>query len=162
MNKSQIYSLQDLFTFVDIAGKSTYAAGLPPLKKSERKDFFEYVFTQGDWDYKDSYVGHTKSAGQEIVRYKNEVIWNNSYCGGMTEGNYDLANVTFTFLKEALSQDDNTFNSLRGPKHFKKNVWEYRYSQDGTIEDYYGLEQIFYEGELVFFHRAIGGTVINN
>lgn len=153
-------SLDQLFEFVDLAVKSTYAAGQPPLKISERKDFFEYLFTQGDWHYRDSYVGHTKSTGQEIVRFQNEVVWANSYCGGMIAGSEQLADQTFSFLKQALSQTKNNFQSLRGPASFSNDNWSYRYHQEGSIDNFYGYEEILFNNQVVFFHRAIGGTVI--
>ncbi|HYD35826.1 MAG TPA: DUF5680 domain-containing protein [Vitreimonas sp.] len=148
-----------LFDFVDLAGKSTYASGKPPLKTSERRDFIEFDFKQGDWDYLDSYTGHTKSAGQEVVRFQGKIVWTNSYCGGMTEGNEQLAHDTFSFLKTALSQDDDTFRSLRGPQNYKAGNWEYRYRQEGDITNFSGYEEILYQGKVVFFHRAIGGTI---
>ncbi len=156
------FSSQNLFDFIDLAGKSTYASNMPPLENSERKDFIEYAFQKGEWSYLDSFTGHTKSAGQEIVRYKNEIVWANAYCGGMTEGNETLAASTFDFLKTALSQEETGFQSLRGPSSFAQGEWKYQYAQDGNITNFSGYEEIFYEGKLVFFHRAIGGTVIQN
>ena len=155
------FTNDQLFKLVNLAGKSTYASGKPPLTKSERKDFTEYDFVQGDWSYLDSYTGFTKSAGQEIVRFKNKIVWSNSYCGGMTEGNETLANETYNFLKKALSQEDPFFQSLRGPKKFTKDNWEYRYKQDGDITNFSGYEEILLKGKLVFFHRAIGGTIVS-
>lgn len=156
---SQTPPLIDLFNFIDLAQKSTYPAGLPPLEKSERADFIEWKFAQGDWTYRDSYTGFIRSVGQETVRYKDEIIWANSYTGGMTEGNEDLAKITFNFLKEAISQDENEFQSVRGPRLFEKDNWKYMYNQEGTLDNYTGYEEISYEGELVFFHRTIGGVV---
>lgn len=163
-----MFTTQTLFSFIDLAQKSTYPAKMPPLEISERKDFIEWEFKQGDWSYKDSYTGFIKSAGQEVVRYKNQIVWANSYCGGMippvanggmTLGNEDLAKVTFDFLKDCIIQDETTFQSVRGPAHFKRDNWKYMYDQQGSIENYVGYEQIFYEEELVFFHRTIGGSV---
>lgn len=154
-----ILNTKDLFAFIDLAQKSTYPAKMPPLEKSERKDFIEWEFAQGDWNYRDSYTGFIKSVGQEIVRYKNEIIWANSYCGGMTTGNEDLAKITFDFLKDCIVQDEPAFQSVRGPKEFARDQWRYLYTQQGDISNYVGYEQIFHDGELVFFHRTIGGTV---
>lgn len=150
-----------LFTFVDLAGKSTYAAGKPPLKNSERKDFIEWEFTQGKWSYRDSYTGHIKSTGQEIVRYDGEIVWANSYCGGMTEGNEARAGEAFDFLKLAISQDETAFQSLRGPAQFTQGDWLYKYTQEGDITNYHGYEEILYKSGVVFFHRTIGGVVIH-
>ena len=155
------FSPSDLFAFIDLASKSTYAAGKPPLKHSERKDFTEWEFAQGKWSYRDSYAGYTKSTGQEIVRYDGEIVWSNSYCGGMTEGNESQAHTAFDFLKLAISQDEKAFQSLRGPAQFTKGDWLYRYTQEGDITNYHGYEEILYKGAVVFFHRTIGGMVIH-
>jgi len=152
-------SLDELYTFVNLAGKSTYASGKPPEATSERKDFIEYTFVQGDWSYRDSYTGHTKSAGQETVSFQNKIVWTNLYCGGMTVGNEALADETFSFLKQALSQDESDFRSLRGPHSFAQGEWSYTYKQEGEIDNFSGYEEITFQGKVVFFHRAIGGTV---
>ena len=154
------FTTDHLFQFVDLAGKSTYASGKPPLAQSERQDFVEYDFAMGDWSYRDSYTGHTRSAGQEVVRFQNEIVWTNSYCGGMTEGNESLAEQTYAFLKKALSQEDET-KSLRGPKSFTEDNWQYQYKQEGGIGNFSGYEEIFYQEKLVFFHRTIGGYIDN-
>ena len=153
------YSLTNLFRFVDLASKSTYASGKPPEPTSERRDFIEYTFLQGDWSYRDSFTGHTKSSGQEIVRFRGKIVWSDLYCGGMTAGNEALANQTFSFLKQALSQDESGFESLRGPHAFGDGEWQYSYTQKGLIDNFSGYEEIRYQDKVVFFHRAIGGTV---
>jgi len=155
------FTNQELFNFVDIAGKSTYASGKPPLAKSERINFIEYNYDKDNWSYLDSYTRNTKSAGQEVVRHNNEIVWTNSYCGGMTQGNESLAGETFNFLKEALSKDDESFQSLRGPTKCIKGEWEYKYLQEGKIDNFSGYEEILYKGKVVFFHRTIGGTINN-
>lgn len=155
------YSLKSLFAFVDLAGRSTYASGKPPEKISQRPGFQEYTFEQRDWGYRDSYTGFTRSTGQEIVTFQGEVVWSNLYCGGMTSGNEILADQTFTFLKKALSAEEASFQSLRGPRSFIEGVWKYTYIQEGSIDNFSGYEQIWHQNNLVFFHRAIGGIVKN-
>lgn len=119
------FTLQHLFDFVDLAGRSTYASGKPPEFTSERRGFKEYTFAKGPWSYRDSYAGFTRSAGQEVVSFDGEIVWSNSYCGGMTAGKEQLAKETFTFLKQALSQDEGAFQSLRGPERYTVDDWEY-------------------------------------
>ena len=77
----------------------------------------------------------------------------------MVEGKEDLSNQTFEFLKKALSQDEEGFESLRGPHEFADGDWKYSYSKEGDIADFYGYEEITYKGEKVFWHRAVGGIL---
>lgn len=77
----------------------------------------------------------------------------------MTTGLEHLTEQTFGFLKQALGTDEPGFMSLRGPHNFIQGDWTYTYTQDGDITDFSGLEQIYHQGNLVFFHRAIGGIL---
>ena len=150
----------ELFSFVRRAGKATYAGGGTYEEHPERPGFFELVYdTEAPWHYRDSYTGHARSGGQEIVRFQNEPVWWSGYGGGMVEGKEGMSNETFEFLKKALSQDEEGFESLRGPHKFVDGEWKYRYVQEGDITDYYGYEEISKKGEPVFWHRAIGGVI---
>jgi len=77
----------------------------------------------------------------------------------MTDGNEALADQTFSFLKQALSQDEAGFRSLRGPHSFTQGEWNYTYMQEGDIDNFSGYEEIRFQDRVAFFHRAIGGTV---
>ena len=37
--------------------------------------------------------------------------------------------------------------------------WRYKDDQDGDVFEFSGYEEIYYQGELVFFHRIIGGLI---
>lgn len=152
-------SNKQLFDFVDRAGKATYAGGGKYEEHPERPGFFELVYEESPLSYRDSYSGHARSGGQEIVRYENKPIWWSGYGGGMVDGKEDLSNVTFEFLKKALSQDEEGFDSLRGPHEFTDGDWKYTYTQDGDISDFYGYEVIMFKCEKVFWHRAVGGIL---
>ena len=77
----------------------------------------------------------------------------------MVEGKENMSDQTFDFLKKALSQDEEGFQSLRGPHEFTDGDWKYIYTQDGDITDFYGYEEISYKREKVFWHRAVGGIL---
>ncbi len=154
------FTLPDLFAFIKLAARSTYPAGLPPEKISQRPDFIEWNFSSGDWNYRDSYTGFYRSGGSEIVRYQDQIVWSNSYGGGMMSGLEDQAQVTFDFLKTALSQDVSPIQSVRGPSSFSQNDWKYSYVQQGGIDDYTGREEIYFQGKLYFFHHTMGGAII--
>lgn len=151
--------LNKLQVFVSKAGAATYAGEGKVEKIPEKPGFKELVYLEGDWNYRDSYIGFTRSCGMEVVRYQGTPVWSTSYGGGMIKGKESLAKQTFSFLKKAmLAKDKNTF-SARGPLNLKDGDWEYKYSQEGDIEEFNGYEEIYHLGELVFFHRIIGGVI---
>lgn len=146
--------------FIKIATKNTYAAGKLPEAKPERQGFTEYTYKNGDFLYKDSYAGFLRSRGMEVVRYKNKIVWCSMYGGGVTSGNENLAKECFDFLKDALSQKVEGSISFRGAKMFEHGDWKHIYQQEGNVEEFSGDEEILYKGDLVFFHKIIGGVVI--
>lgn len=151
---------KELFEFINRAAKATYAGGGKYEEHQERPGFFELVYDkEAPWYYRDSYSGHARSGGQEIVRLNNTPVWWSGYGGGMVEGKETLSHQTFEFLKKALSQDEKGFDSLRGPYEFKDGDWLYKYSQEGDVTDFYGYEEIYYQDKKVFWHRAVGGIL---
>lgn len=152
-------SEKELFNFVNRAGKATYAGNGTYEEHPERPGFFELVYEEPPLHYRDSYTGHARSGGQEIVRLNNNPIWWSGYGGGMVGGKEQLSDETFQFLKKALSRDEKDFESLRGPHEFIDEDWKYTYTQEGDITDFYGYEEISHKGEKVFWHRAVGGIL---
>lgn len=152
---------KELFEFIDKAGKATYAGGGKHEKNPERSGFSELVYREGDWEYRDSYAGYSRSGGQEVVRFTGKPVWWSGYGGGVVAGKEKLSGKTFSFLKKALSLSEKGFDSLRGPHEFTEGDWKYTYTQDGDVPDFYGYEEIYYKGEKVFWHRAVGGILIH-
>jgi len=149
-----------LSAFIKKASASTYAGGGEYEKIPERQDFFELVFREGDWSYRDSYTGFYRSSGMEVVRYQNKIVWTSNYGGGMVKGQHELAGPTFEFLKKAMLAKPADWDSFRGPNSLKKELFEYKYSQTGDVSLFHGEEEISYQNKLVFFHQIIGGIVI--
>ena len=100
--------LNKLHEFVSKAGAATYAGGGKEEDNPQRPGFKELVYMEGDFSYRDSYTGFTRS---------------------------------------------------RGPFNLTDGDWKYKYLQEGDIEEFNGYEEIYYLGELVFFHRIIGGII---
>lgn len=148
-----------LFNFIDRAGKATYAGGGKREENPEREGFIELVYSEGVFDYRDSYTGYYRSRGTEIVRKNGVPIWSAMYGGGMVKGKDELAGQTFDFLKKAMSENEEGYESFRGPHNFSEGDWVYKYEQEGNVDEFHGYEEIHHKGELVFFHRVIGGTI---
>lgn len=150
-----------LFTFIQKAGRSTYASSGVYSTSYNEGGFKILRFNEGDYEYIDTYTGFFRSRGQEVVRFKGQPVWIASYGGGMVEENEALAMQTFGFLKKAFLADEPQFQTCRGPQSLKEGDWEYSYKQEGDIEEFSGYEEIYFKGKLVFYHRMIGGLVVN-
>jgi hypothetical protein len=153
------FSKEQLRDFINTAAAATYAGGGSHVENPERTGFYELVYEEPPFSYRDSYTGHYRSRGMEVVRHAGVPVWSSSYGGGMVDGKDDLSEQTFGFLKQAMSADEEGFDSFRGPSVLEDGDWRYTYQQEGNQEEFHGYEEIHYKGELVFYHRIIGGTI---
>lgn len=149
--------LEELKSFLVIAKKNTYAAQGNEVEP-ERKGFKELLFTQGDFEYRDSYTGYFMAPGQEVVRYKGKPIWMMAYGGDVYSRDRDEVKKIYSFLKQALLlvEKDRPF---RGPKYFVKGEYKYKDESEGTINNFKGTEVILHKGKIVFKQNYIGGLV---
>ncbi len=159
MNEDFLNEINDFFGRAAVA---TYA-GSGPRVAAERGGFQELAFEDGDWSYRDSYTGYIRSRGQEIIRYRGDPVWAQSYGGGM-EGRFardrDLSDRNMAFLKTALSSGDKrTRFQPRGPHELVRGDWRYAAEWAGDIAEFRGTEEIHHRGELVFTHQFIGGLI---
>ena len=150
---------KELFQFIKRAAKATYAGGGKYEENPERPGFNELVYTEGEYSYRDSYTGFIRSRGMEVVRQNNKPLWSSLYGGGMVEGKAEMASQTFGFLRRAISSTETGFLSFRGPHNFKDTDWEYKYTQEGDVNEFSGYEEIYYKQSIIFFHRIIGGII---
>lgn len=153
------FTNDELYKFIFVASSATYIGGGSYEQVVERPGFLEMIFKQGDWYYRDSYTGFYRSSGSEVIRFQDQVVWTSNYCGGMVEGQENLASDTFNFLKKAMLAKPRDKQSFRGPDSFKDSVWEYSYQQKGDVISFSGHEEISHEGLVVFSHDIIGGIV---
>ncbi len=52
--------IDDLEQFIDKAGRATYAGRGKKERNPERKGFAEMVFSEGDFNYRDSWTGYIR------------------------------------------------------------------------------------------------------
>ena len=165
-------NLEELAKFLVKAKKGTYAGDGRELTP-ERPGFKELEFSDGDWVYRDSYVGFFRAPGQEVVRFQGEPVWTMSYDGGMLPGYREdvaFAKETFGFLKKALLLVPE-YAPFRGPGKFEEHSggirWIYKTLLENilhSLTDFHGRETIsIYDGTVtknVFAQRYMGGLVI--
>ena len=76
---------QDLKEFLQRAKRKTFASviTIPRISLDKSK---EYFYKEKDRIYKDKYFGSIIDTGQELVFYREKLIWSMSYRGGMIKG----------------------------------------------------------------------------
>lgn len=153
------FTKDELIAFIDRAGKATYAGGGKEEKQPQNTGFIELIYKEENLSYRDSYTGYMRSWGIEVVRYKNKPVWLASYGGGMTEGYKTFPDECFEFLKKALNNRENGL--MRGPELLRDGDWKHTYQQRGDVYEFSGYQKIYYKNKLAFFHRIIGGLVVN-
>lgn len=165
MSQILIPYINELRRFVVKAKKNAWAGDRGEVAP-ERAGFKEHKFSEGEWHYRDSYVGFYCAPGQEIVRFREVPVWAMSYDGDMLKehwGNLDLARQTFAFLKQALMEVDESL-PFRGPPIFERKEGKWIYLNNecyGNIERFTGCENIKHNNQLVFTQNYIGGLVIS-
>lgn len=118
----------------------------------------ELIYEENIFKYRDRYSGFNPFIGEEIVWKEGEVIWGMNYYGRVISEEIPAKEI-YEFLKEALRQvrKDKPF---RGPKSFQKEYFEYVNEVNGSVEEFYGIEKIFYKGEEVYRLVYHGGSII--
>lgn len=95
--------LPGLEDFIIAAKKATYVgngAGAEP----SRQGAHDLTFSQGDWDYRDSYFGGIDFAGQEVVWRAGHPVWALNYFGYISRPDLIDAARAGATIKAALSK----------------------------------------------------------
>ncbi len=150
--------INQLSKFLVKAKINTYASSGERGEKILLDGSKEFKFKEGEFRYRDRYFGFNPFIGEEIVWYKERVIWGMNYYGKIILEIVPPKQI-YQFLQEALKKvsEDNPF---RGPKKFKKDNFQYSNKIKGKIEKFEGEEKIFYKGKLVYRLIYHGGTIM--
>ena len=148
--------LQTLSQFLVKAKLDTYAKSgetgeviLPDGRK-------RFEFSDGDFKYIDIYSGFNPFAGQETVYYQDQLVWEMSYQGEISDQEIEAKQV-YQFLKKALQQVkiDKPF---RGPSRLTEGEFEYINKVEGNIKKFQGVEKICLNKKEVYQLSYSGGV----
>ena len=117
----------------------------------------ELTFQKGGSRYRDRYFGWNPFVGEEVVWQDDQVIWAMNYYGLVLDDVVPAGKV-YNFLRQAMSQvrEDRPF---RGPHTLKRDDFEYSDESQGTIDQFKGVERIFYRGREIYRLNYHGGRV---
>lgn len=144
--------------FLTAAKRATYAgqgdaASVTPLLPGSR----QLEFAEGEFLYRDAYVGMFRFVGQEMVYSSGQPVWSMSYSGGLLPGVASASGqAIYSFLRQALSALPASF-PVRGPDLLETENLRYVCRHAGSIEAFNGCEQIFDAGVPVYELNFSGG-----
>jgi hypothetical protein len=143
--------------FLVKAKKAGYASSNFFNKTIEKDKSKTIVFKLGDWKYNDNYFGGEPYGGREVVFYKNQPIYMMVYYGSVDKSVKDFKKV-YKFLREALNliPEDKPF---RGPKFYKNEDYAYRNWFSGDINNFSGVEKIYFGKKKIYEAKYLGGLV---
>ncbi|MFZ2956261.1 MAG: DUF5680 domain-containing protein [Candidatus Ozemobacteraceae bacterium] len=153
-------SFNELIRFLRAAKLGTYAgqgnnAALPALPDSKQLEYRD-----GEFFYRDVYVGSVRFVGQEIVYLADRAIWSMSYAGGLSKAiPTDSANPIYSFLRQALLNAPQEL-PLRGPGTFEAGGLLYTCITDGSLEWFHGREAITRDGIVLYELFFTGGSLV--
>ena len=150
--------IKKLEQFLNEANKSTYANKDASKAISTRLKSEDYHFEKGNLIYHDTYFGGKDFIGGEIVYENNVPVWGMNYYGYVLESSENEKDV-YDFLRKALMQEYSDIIPVRGAKKYTEGEWEYKNIPDGTLERFFGVEQIYRNGKLVYCADYHGGFI---
>jgi hypothetical protein len=144
-----------LASFLSKAKKRTYASKMVSEKRM-LDNSKELIFKEGKLVYKNRYFGLNTFSGQELIFYDKKLIWSMAYRGGLIEGFETLSSQCYIFLKTCLKKLPKEF-PVRGPKDFKKGNFRYFNNYRGELDDFVGVERIFWKDQVIYSCNYFGG-----
>ncbi len=141
------------------AKRSTYAgqgddATVTPLLPGSK----QLEYRDGDYVYRDIYLGMAYFVGQEVVSYREQAVWSMSYAGGVTPSARDISQTrtVYAFLRLALRHGTEA-EPYRGPARLTRDSFTYTNASCSGLDAFWGLEEISRSGEKVYELRYAGG-----
>jgi len=149
---------EELTEFLNAANKATYANKEAAKSASLRPSSEDYHFEQGDLVYHDTYFGARDFIGEEIVYKAEKLVWGMNYYGHVLSPNVSTKDA-YTILRPALMQEYDDILSVRGPKEFVLENSKYTNKVEGTLDRFFGEENIYLDGELIYRCWYHGGSI---
>ncbi len=143
--------------FLVTAKKNTYVSNGEGGERKLEDGSRELVYEEGEFRYKDRYLGFDPFVGEEIVWRKGKVVWAMNYYGAVSPSNV-LAEKVYKFLKKAMAQVEKT-RPFRGPNEFLEGQWKYIDKSDGSVNSFEGIERIYFQDEKVYELKYHGGKI---
>lgn len=151
ISDKQATDIEKIVKFRLEANVNTYAAYMNETD-STRLDSHDFTYSNGDYTYRDTYVGGAQFAGEEAVWYKGVAKYAMNYMGRVWGQQF-----SGDFLKEALRMADENM-PYRGPEYYASGEYVYKCNVVGDFTWFQGFEEIYWNNEKVYecyFHGGL-------
>lgn len=155
--------IKELLLFMYEAHLNTYAADRETNQKYQlfppkNPGHIEFLYENGIWTYHDSYYGEKNAPGKEVIYHNGEPVWTMAYRSNLYTDDFEIVSKIYDFLREALRNNPPEM-PFRGPKEYEKDGFSYSFvMQEGDLKNFIGKEEIYYNGQLVYSNRTLGGV----
>ena len=144
--------------FLKEAHRATYANKNAEKVEALRPGSHDYHFEQGEFTYHDTYFGGRDFMGEEIVYQSGKPVWGMNYHGYVLKDEISTEDAT-KILRPALIQDVGDMLPVRGPREYAEGDSQYANKQEGTLERFSGIEEIFLSDKPVYRCLYHGGGI---
>ncbi|BCN30367.1 DUF5680 domain-containing protein [Anaeromicropila herbilytica] len=144
-----------IFEFLCKAKRVTYAGKGDKEEVSSRPNSIDYMYSEGNYKYIDTYIGGEIFAGEEAIFINEVPFWTMNYCGRVLSEQF-----SGDFLKEALLLVP-IDKPYRGPEFHQNGYYTYISHVDGDNSWFYGSEEIYYQENKVYDCLYHGGKLKN-
>lgn len=151
-------TFEQLKNFLVSANRNGYANKEAIKAKPLRPKSEDYHFESGDLSCHDTYFGSRDFIGEEIIYEKGEPVWGVNYCGSILKDATSEKDV-YSFLREALLQEDTGSIPVRGPREYSSGNYTYKNSSEGELDRFFGTEEIYFSSDLVYRGFYHGGLI---
>jgi len=150
--------LDALHAFIIAAKAATYVGDGQPVNPCREKSH-DLGFSQGSFNYLDSYFGGQNFIGEEVVYLQNEPVWGMNYYGVVLKPEHITAAEAGGMIKASLSKMYAAGRFLGGWQHTQGSLVYYDTS-NGDLAHFTGYEWIERDGNKVYELFYHGGLIL--
>ena len=151
--EKKVINLENLKEFLFEARRNTYAINNTPVENARLLASTQLEFQKANYFYRDVYFsGSKRIIGQEIVYQDLKPVWGMNYIGDA------LGKLETMFLQEALFRLAEKCR-IGTVCEYEKRELKYQDQGQGSIDDFFGKEQIFVEGKIIYKLNYQGGLI---
>ncbi|TLN23796.1 XRE family transcriptional regulator [bacterium] len=137
------------------AKRATYAAGAAP-NGSSRPTSSDLSYSEGEFQYLDSYLGSRDFLGEEAIWFQGQPLWGMNYHGVMLVEDVPAG---FAEILHAALNAVPFEAPYRGPSEVVMNGFRYICLWHGSLERFNGYERIEHLGQPIYDLNFHGGKI---